>query len=795
MHALAAVLVRLVRFWRPLLAGAVVGALPSPGRCAPAAKTDAIDETVAAFFRPFLNDVAVMAPDGRRVAVSEQQPGKPPGIAVVQVDDRTSRSYPIDDGDDYIVRQIQWVSPTRLVFTTRGRAVGVLDVAKGEIEALLRQRDIDLYAPEPELGTRRYSSVTTPDMPANTLATSEADTGIRTYVSLREVLAQARVTGDMFSAEARPTSARLLRPFLVGAKPGKPHLVHVEIRDDADLFSARSGTTRRITVPGNVYVQDQSAPPPASAADLGSRPALTGETAYYDVTQRPPPLVLLELDTQSGRVRELARDDDWRRVWLDRAGRLRLVLEQKGRRFRYLHRESESKKWVPLDSIVQGEPALGFAAEAATLLGPRSVPLGFDAGGSTLFIATNAASDTYVLRALDLASGRCTDLEAGHSRYDLIEPTALLAPEAVRLDPYSGALAAVRFGTVRRESVWFDAGMKQLQATLAKQLAPRRVELLQWTEDRSRFLIEASGPGDPGSFHFVDVAAGKIIRCGERAPWLPEERRNAVHVFDFPAADGRRVVGMLTRPRVPRVSPPPVLVYFHDGPWFADGPVFNRGAQALAALGFAVLQINHRGSSGLGRAHLQAIDGGLDRAVLEDVRAVLERGKDGALGINTRMVAALGNGIGGYLAVRMTQLAPETFRCAVAINAPGDLEEWRRDAGTTRSLLADLRPVVFGRDREKLRAQSAIAAAATTRAPVLVVHAAENSYVPAELGRGLFRALKKGSPESVYLELPDEDHGGWSTETTAKLFAELGRFFNATIYAFGVEMRRPEVVK
>jgi dipeptidyl aminopeptidase/acylaminoacyl peptidase len=222
----------------------------------------------------------------------------------------------------------------------------------------------------------------------------------------------------------------------------------------------------------------------------------------------------------------------------------------------------------------------------------------------------------------------------------------------------------------------------------------------------------------------VDAASGKILRCGERAPWLTEAKRNVTREFDFVTDNGQRLAGYLTLPQKPRLSPPPVLVYFHDGPWFSDPPLFNRGAQALAALGFAVVQLNHRGSSGLGRGHLNGIDGSLDRAVLKDIQTMLARAT-GHLPINTRMVATLGNGVGGYLAVRMAQLAPETFRCAVAINAPGDLDAWRTNSEMP-TLLADLRQHVFGTDRESLRAQSAVAEGPTTMAPVLVVHGKQN---------------------------------------------------------------------
>jgi hypothetical protein len=225
--------------------------------------------------------------------------------------------------------------------------------------------------------------------------------------------------------------------------------VHVEIRDDADLLAYRTSERQRLTLPGNAYIQERTAPQPNSLDDLNSRPPITGELAVYDVNRRLPPLVLLEVDALKGRTRELARDDDWRRVWLDRQGRLRLALEQQDRRFRYLYRGADAKKWVPLDSIVKAPTALGFTIDPATLLAPRSVPLGFDSGGDKLFVATNVGRDTFGLRALDVTSGQLEEFEVGHTQYDLIEATSLTAGDAIRLDAHTGALAAVRFTSAR----------------------------------------------------------------------------------------------------------------------------------------------------------------------------------------------------------------------------------------------------------------------------------------------------------------------------------------------------------
>jgi dipeptidyl aminopeptidase/acylaminoacyl peptidase len=755
---------------------------------------DIIDETVAEFFRPFQNDLATLAPDGRHVAMTEHVRGGPATIVVIKVDDRSSRRHIVASSADHAVQQLQWVSPTRLVFTTRSRAIGSIDVERGEIKALLFGRDLDAYQPEPTLGPRTYGVMVTPDMSADPTRFNPSEFDTRREISVREALAQARVSGDLFGSESKRDAGRRLRPFLLGLKPGSATTVLVELRGDGDLFSYGRPDRTKITVPGGVYIADRNAPPPTSAADLGGDDGRRNEYAVYNIDFRPPPLVVLELDTIKGRTREVATEENWRRVWLDHQGRLRVVLEQQGRRFRYLYRGADTKKWIPLDKIVKTPAPLGFAAASENLLAPRSVPLGFDATGGTLFIASSVDRGTFTLRALDLAKGELADFEVGHERYDLIEPTALTSGDVLRFDPQSHALTGVRFAAARRHTRWFDPKMTALQTELNKQFAPKRCELLEWNTDRTHFLVDVAGPGDPGGYLVVDLAGGKIVRCGDRAPWLTEMKRNLTHEFDVVTTDGQRLAGYLTLPRKPRLNPPPVLVYFHDGPWFSDPPLFNRGAQALASLGFAVLQLNHRGSSGLGRAHLTAGNGSLDRAVLEDIKAMLDRCSNGKIPINTRMVATFGNGIGGYLAVRMAQLAPDIFRCAVAINAPGDLDAWRDHPETAPTILADLRQQFFGTDRETLRAQSAVAAGPTTKAPVLVVHGSQNAYVPLSLGRDLHRALKKGSEQTAYLELPGEGHGGWSEKTTARLFAELGRFFNATIYNYGVDVHKPEVV-
>jgi hypothetical protein len=415
---------------------------------------DNIDATVAQFFRPFQRELATLSPDGRHVALTEEvRPGQA-SIVVVNLDDHSARSFHVGALAQHAVLQMQWVSATRLVFTTTSRAVGLLDLGEPEVRALLLNRDLDVYQPTPTLGPRALDGIVTPDMPAEANTGSPAFAADRHRVTLSEALAQARASGDLFGHDSKRGAGRALRPFLLGPTPGTDSKILVEVRGDADLFAYAHGEQGRIVLPGNVFLSEPGVPPPTSINDVRGVPGNFAEYASYDVDFPSPPLVVLEVDLAKGGTKEVALSRDWRRTWTDQQGRLRLALDQDGKRLRYLYRGADEKKWLPLDRLVKAAAPLNFNVGADNLLGPRAVPLGFDAAAKFLFIATNVGRDTFSLRALDLAKGQLENFEVGHQYFDLIEPTALTVADVLRFDPRTRELAGVRLISGWRHNGW-----------------------------------------------------------------------------------------------------------------------------------------------------------------------------------------------------------------------------------------------------------------------------------------------------------------------------------------------------
>src|SRR4051812_41764564 len=148
--------------------------------------TDIIDRTVAEFFRPFQLDLATLAPDGRHLAMIEQGRDRSPTIVIVNLDDHSTRRHVVASGAEHAVQQLLWVSATRLVFTTRSRGVGSLELDNGEVKALLLSRDVDAYRPEPIIGPRTGGVMVSADMDADPTTSIAGPFNARREISVHE---------------------------------------------------------------------------------------------------------------------------------------------------------------------------------------------------------------------------------------------------------------------------------------------------------------------------------------------------------------------------------------------------------------------------------------------------------------------------------------------------------------------------------------------------------------------------------------------------------------------------------
>ena len=495
-------------------------------------------------------------------------------------------------------------------------------------------------------------------------------------------------------------------------------------------------------------------------------------------------------------------------------------------------------KWRSLDDLVGADRPLDFRLTPKNQLGPRSLPLAFDHDPDRLYFASNVDRDTYGVYALDLKKKQRTDVAIETPGADFIDPMAR-DPNPLVFDPARRTLVGARYVGAERATAWFDPELAAVQQTLKSALPGRTAEILEWNDARDRFLVLATGHTEPGAYYLFEPATRQLSEIMARAPWLPDSARNQGVSFGFRTAAGVDLTGYLTLPKNPRLKRAPLVALCHDGPWSRDLPGYNRWVQALASMGFAVVQVNYRGSTGFGQKHLHALREGPDTVPLADINAavdwVLKTNK-----VNPKLVAIMGEGYGGYLAMRAMQLHPEKFRCAVTVNAPTDLAAWvnpatesdaalglavtaptdqtlpggsnenfgRRTASQERNVAdspdddllalgvlgqappggriytAELRQSFFGTDTARLRAISPATQPELVKNPLLIIQA-DNAALFG--GRQFATDVARTGVTAVFLGL-SQDEAADLPEARAALFQQVEGFLNEHIYNYSVKL-------
>jgi dipeptidyl aminopeptidase/acylaminoacyl peptidase len=229
----------------------------------------------------------------------------------------------------------------------------------------------------------------------------------------------------------------------------------------------------------------------------------------------------------------------------------------------------------------------------------------------------------------------------------------------------------------------------------------------------------------------------------------------------FNAADGTPLTGYLTIPNVADPKNLPLVVFPHGGPAARDELEFDWWAQAMASRGYAVLQVNYRGSSGFGRKFLEAGYGEWGRKMQTDLSdGVAWLASQGT--VDPKRVCIAGASYGGYAALAGAALQPGVYRCAVSVSGPSELGRMVAWARENHSLTAQRYWLRFmGADGVHDQALADISPAdhaGAVTAPVLLIHGRDDAVVPFEQSQIMADALRRAGKTVDLVPLDHEDH-------------------------------------
>lgn len=295
--------------------------------------------------------------------------------------------------------------------------------------------------------------------------------------------------------------------------------------------------------------------------------------------------------------------------------------------------------------------------------------------------------------------------------------------------------------------------------------------------DGNTLIVRYQSDALPDRFYAYDRTARRAVFLFHDRPQLLEYQLASMQPVEFPARDGLTLRGYLTLPADGEQRHLPTVLYVHGGPWHRDRWGCDPLVQWLANRGYAVLQVNFRGSSGYGKAFLNAGNrewAGAMRTDLLDARdwAIAAGHADPA------RIAIFGGSYGGYAVLTALAWTPDAFVCGVDIVGPSNLRTFMAAIPPYWEGIRKLLTERVGEDPDFLESQSPLFRASSIRAPLLIVQGANDPRVKQQESDQIVEALRGNGIPVQYLVFADEGHG-LADPANLKRFTALAECFLA----------------
>lgn len=349
---------------------------------------------------------------------------------------------------------------------------------------------------------------------------------------------------------------------------------------------------------------------------------------------------------------------------------------------------------------------------------------------------------------------------------------------------YEGNAWGVRIEPDYPAIVTIDADNRE--AALLAQLRPmfegRFVSIANTTHDGRLVLVGVLGDDQTPEVFLFDRTTRQMQRLFDALPWIDDASLSEMRPVQFKARDGVALRGYLTMP-LDHAGPAPMVLMPHGGP---HGPRDRWGydpyVQVLAVNGYAVLQVNYRGSGGYGtrfeRIGYRQWAGAMQDDLTDATRWAIKTGVAEA-----GRVCIHGWSYGGYAALMSVVREPDLYACSVPAAGVYDQDIQYRKADFARATRWGKKYMdrVIGPSAEDRRLASPITYLERLRTPLFIVHGEEDARVPVDHARDLQKRLKAAGIPARYMEKANEGHGFYKAENRADFFEALLAFLDEHI--------------
>ena len=467
------------------------------------------------------------------------------------------------------------------------------------------------------------------------------------------------------------------------------------------------------------------------------------------------------MNIMTGRKSTAVSNPGYVQGWVaDNAGVVRVGVSDTGEPdkliSRIIYRADEDSEWVTLDEF-------GFDDHGWQ-------PVGFTADNSKMYVLSNIGRDTAAMYVYDPASKKMGEMLYGRDDVDIGGPV---------MTRKTHALIGVSYTTDRQHIHFLDDEWESIQAAIDAAFPETENYFTSIDLNDNRMIISATADRVPPTYYLYDRDNNKLRFLVKSMPWVDPAKMATVEYISYKARDGETINGYLTLPPGKEAKDLPLIIHPHGGPYgVRDGWGFNRELQFLANRGYAVLQMNYRGSGGYGKRFQDIAWGKWGLEMQDDISDGVKWAISEGIADPGR-VCIYGASYGGYATMAGITMTPDLYKCAVNYVGVVDLAMLHDWDSRVESAKAWFERAIGDpkKDRERFTETSPINFVERIKAPVFVVHGERDPRVEIKQAKDLIKELKKHDKTYEVLIKEKEGHGFRKEENNLELYTQMDAFF------------------
>ncbi|MFA5010386.1 MAG: S9 family peptidase [Ignavibacteria bacterium] len=396
-------------------------------------------------------------------------------------------------------------------------------------------------------------------------------------------------------------------------------------------------------------------------------------------------------------------------------------------------------------------------------------PLFFTFDNKFMYASSNLGRDKSAIVKYDIANGK--EIEVMYENPD-VDVSGLSYSRKRKV------LTTISYVKEKRELKFLDSETEKRYDRLKKELGDYEVVITGLNKNEDKFLVRTYSDRSLGSYYFYDAASDKLSKIVEVSPWLNENELSVQKPVTYKSRDGLTIHGYLTLPVGVEPKNLPVVMNIHGGPWARDNWGFNPEVQFLANRGFAVLQVNYRGSTGYGKKFWEASFREWGKKMQDDV-------SDGVKWLisegvaNPKKVGIYGGSYGGYATLAGLAFSPELYACGVDYVGVSNLFTFMKTIPPYWEPFRKMMYEMVGNpevDSALFVSASPVFHADKIVAPLLVVQGKMDPRVNIAESDQMVEAMKKRGVDVEYMVKDNEGHGFRNEENRFDFYGAMETF-------------------